>query len=183
MLVEDEDEAYAYAGAFTLTEVFQVGLLTDYFRAPDATTAAVVGGPDWSGPLFPPDGTEPFDGVEAKWIDPYVVFGKLVALIRDVPFDLDLVEPIWVWPPEEEMDYAPESAVVQFGDDVRDLLASVSPERIPELAAQWARIEEFSWTSDGQGDVDYLGAVVTGLVALSQRAQAAGEHLYCWWCV
>ena len=72
---------------------------------------------------------------------------------------------------------------MQFNDDVRDVLAGVPPERIPELAARWARIDEFSWSSDGQGDVDYLTAVVSGLVGLPQRAQAAGEHLYCWWCV
>jgi hypothetical protein len=160
-------------------------MLTDYFRARDGATAAVVDGPDWSGPLFPPEGTEPFDGVEAKWIDPYVVFPQLVAFVLDVPFDLDLVEPIWVWSPEEEMgaNGSPGSVVVQFGDDVRDALAGVSSERIPELADRWARIEEFSWSSDGHGDVDYLSAVVRGLVGLSQRAQAAGEHLYCWWCV
>ena len=161
-----------------------VGLLVDYFRAPDAAAAAAVDDPEWAGPLFPRGFAEPFDRVEAKGIDPSVALGKLVGLVQGVPWSLDLVEETLVRPTAEEAEAdPPESAVIQLGDGVRDVLASVTAERVPDLAARWATIEEFSGSSSGQGDADYLAEVLSGLAALSRRAQAAGEHLYCWWSV
>jgi hypothetical protein len=163
-----------------------VGLLTDYFRARDAAAAAVVDGPEWAGPLFPRGSAEPFDGVEAKRIEPWVVLPRLVGFVLGVPYSSDLVETIWIRPTEAELEAtgdSPESAVVQLGDGVRDVLAGVTAEQVPELAARWATIEEFSWTSSGQGDADYLAEVLSGLAVLSRRAQAAGEHVYCWWSV
>ena len=60
-------------------EVGLVGVLFDYFRAVDADSAAIVDADGWAGPLAPPDGAEPFDGVDAKGIDPIVMLGQLVA--------------------------------------------------------------------------------------------------------
>jgi hypothetical protein len=161
-----------------------VGLLADYFRAQDAAAAAVVDGPGWAGPLFPQGDAEPFDGVEAKWIEPYVVLPRLVGFVLGVPYSSDLVETTWVSPTADEADVdPPESAVIQLGDGARDAVASVTAEGVPDLAARWATIEEFSWSSGGQGDPEYLAEVLSGLAALSQRAQAAGEHVYCWWSV
>lgn len=163
-----------------------MGLLVDYFRARDVDAAAVVDGPEWAGPLYPRGDAEPFDGVPATSIEPYVVLPQLVGFVLGVPYTRDLVETTWVRPTALELETAddsPESAVVQLGDGVRDVLASVTAERVPELAARWARIEEFKWSSSGQGDADYLAEVLSGLIALSRRAQAAAEHLYCWWSV
>jgi len=96
------------------------------------------------------------------------------------------VETTWVRPTALELETAddsPENGVVQLGDGVRDALASVTEERVPELVARWTEIEEFKWFSGGRGDADYLAEVLSGLIVLSRRAQAAGEHLYCWWSV
>jgi hypothetical protein len=116
-----------------------VGLLADYFRAQDAAAAAVVDGPGWAGPLFPQGDADPFDGVEAEGIEPYVVLPRLVGFVLGVPYSPDLVETTWVRPSADEAEVdPPESAVIQLGDGVRDVLASVTAEQIPDLVARWA---------------------------------------------
>jgi hypothetical protein len=72
-----------------------MGVLFDYFRAPDAKTAkrAIdrLGGPLAPEPIF--------DGVDAKGIDPTVNLGQLVAFIRKVPWEVDIVRTTGIWPP------------------------------------------------------------------------------------
>jgi hypothetical protein len=163
-----------------------VGVLFDYFRAPDAKTAArAMQLP--AGPLLP----EPaFDGVEAKGIDPAVALGKLVALIRGVPWDVDLVRLVLVWPPpetqpasEEEYDALPEDSpwkggpmLEELNRDVCDTLATVDDARLAALAAQWAQIEEFHNTMSA----DDALSLIKDLVGLARRARDAGDRLYCW---
>ena len=163
-----------------------MGVLFDYFRAPDAKAAArAVELP--GGPLLP----EPaFDGVEAKGIDPCVVLGQLVAFIRGVPWDVDLVRTVLVWPPpetqpatEEEYEALPEDSPWKEGPllqaldrDVRDTLGTVDDARLPALAAQWARIEEFHHTMR----TDDALSLIKDLVGLARRARDAGHPLYCW---
>jgi hypothetical protein len=165
---------------------FPVGVLTDYFRAPDAKSAArAMELP--AGPLLP----EPaFDGVEAKRIDPCVVLGQLVALIRGVPWDVHLVRTVMVWPlPEtkpatkEAYNALPEASPWKQGPwleelerEVRDALATVDDARLPALADQWARIEEFHRTMSAEVAL----SLINDLVGLARRARDAGDRLYCW---
>ena len=163
-----------------------MGVLSDYFRAPDAKSAArAMELP--GGPLLP----EPaFDGVEAKGIDPYVVLGQLVALIRGVPWHVNLVRGVLVWPPpetepatKEQYNMLPEGSPWKEGPwlqelerEVRDTLATVEDTRLPALAAQWARIEEFHHTMSAEVALSFI----KDLVGLARRAHDAGDRLYCW---
>ena len=128
-----------------------MGVIFDYFRAPDAKAAAQAMDRQ-GGPLLP----EPaFDGVYTKWIDPQVILGSLVAFIRGTPYTLEMVRTKGVWPPpesapqnEEEYDALPDDSPWKEGPfleeldvETRDTLASVNDGRIADLAAQWAQIE------------------------------------------
>jgi hypothetical protein len=171
-----------------------VGILNDYFRAPDAASAARVAELP-AGPCGPRDyDAQPtFDGIEAKGgVDPSVVLGQLVALIRGVRWTPELASTEWVWPPEEQLpdvalsptseeEPAVEGAwVEELGVEVRDTLASVEDARLPELAARWAQIEEFPRYTDTASAALELA---TDLIALARRARAAGDRLYCWTCL
>ncbi|MFF0411840.1 hypothetical protein ACFYUY_15520 [Kitasatospora sp. NPDC004745] len=158
-----------------------MGVLTDYFRAPDA--AAVVR------ELERTDGGSPeFDGVRAKRIDPTVLLGQLVAAVRQEPWRAGLVTETPVWPtaplpgpggPADEDDpWATGPWVTELGDDVRDALAGAGDERLPPAVAVWAVAEEW-----GGADPAELLPVAEELVALAGRARAAGERLYCWICL
>ncbi|GIF72511.1 hypothetical protein [Asanoa siamensis] len=62
---------------------------------------------------------------------------------------------------------------------MRDALAGLSDEQLPELAVRWAAIEEFG----GFVPADVLVGTMGELAGLARRARAAGEHLYCWICL
>jgi hypothetical protein len=166
-----------------------VGVLTDYFRAPDAET--VLRAKDvLHGPLRSEAG---FDGVEAKAIDPGVVLGQLVAFIRRVPWESDLVPSTPVWPspesqPTSDAQYKalPEDSpwktgpwVEELGAPVRDTLAALDDTRVSDLAAQWARIKEFG----GIAEAEDLRSLIRDLRDLAKRAREAGDQLYCWICL
>lgn len=121
-------------------------------------------------------GQEPIvDAVDAKWIEPAVKLGKLVASALSVPWSAGLVAERLVWPEDgAEEDEGP--WVTELSDNVRDSLADIASWRIPDLVIEWAQIEEWG----GGADLEYLGEVLRELVGLSQRARDAGEHLYCW---
>ncbi|MEV5703770.1 hypothetical protein [Actinoallomurus sp. NPDC052274] len=78
-----------------------MGVLYDYFRAPDGETAFRL--------LDEGDGTPPgpatvhadIDALDAKGIDPDVILGQLIAFMRNVPWSVDLVQTVGVWPPPE----------------------------------------------------------------------------------
>lgn len=154
-----------------------VGVLFDYFRAADPGAAVLTDGPDWAGPFHPPAGVERFDGVDAKGIDPVVMLGQLVGFVQGVTSIADLVDTTGAALRADEQDDHANHGVLEILDETRDVLASVAAEQVPELAARWAEIEEFG----GYADADALAGTVTELVALSRRAEAAGEHLFCWW--
>ncbi|WP_344831065.1 hypothetical protein [Nonomuraea dietziae] len=138
-------------------------------------------------------GSTAFDAVDAKGIDPVVILGQLVALIRDVPYDLDLVRTITLYPPPEggpksldEWEALPEDSPYKEGPgieelpaDVRDSLAGVPDARLADLAERWGRIEEFF----GRPDEGYLTTLMGELRELAQRAQAEDQMIYCWTCV
>lgn len=147
-----------------------MGVLTDYFRAADA--AAVVRGMEHAeaGPVVG-EGA-PFAGVEGKWVDPDVVFGQLVAIIRGVPWHPRLVESRPVWPdvPEEA-----EAWVFELDDAARDSVAGVPESAVDEVAQAWARTDELAGLS-----VEHLRELVGELAELAREARDRGERLYCW---
>jgi hypothetical protein len=152
-----------------------MGVLFDYFRAPDAKTAArAMELP--GGPLLP---EAAFDGVEAKRIDPRVVLGQLVAFIRGVPWDVNLVRTVLVWPPPGTDPGTAETWLEELNLEVRDALAAVDDARLPVLADQWARIEEFH----RRVDTDVALSLIKDLVGLARRARDGGDRLYCWSCL
>lgn len=145
--------------------------LFDYFRAPgaDAVREAMDAG-DACSPMG-----EVFDGVEAKYVDPAVVLGTLVAAIRQVPWSPDLVRETLVWPAGGEHDLDHEGPwVSELGPSVRDALASGGD--LPRLAREWARTEELG----GHVDVADAQAFIETVVELARRAREADEHLFCW---
>lgn len=150
-----------------------MGVLTDYFRARDDVDAARVrshvGGPttksDGGGP--------PFDAVEAKGIDHAVVLGQLVAFVRGVDWTPVLCDGRLLEHASGDLDEGP--WVVALDDGIRDDLAGISPESLPDLAARWSRIEEL-----GGADPEELRPILEDLRALALRARDAGEHLYEW---
>ncbi|MEV4059894.1 hypothetical protein [Nonomuraea dietziae] len=160
----------------------------DYYRAADRQAAMAE--PDRG---RAESGSTAFDAVDAKGIDPVVILGQLVALIRDVPYDLDLVRTITLYPPPEggpksleEWEALPEDSPYKEGPgieelpaDVRDSLAGVSDARLADLAERWGQIEEFF----GRPDERYLTTLMGELRDLAQRARAEDQMMYCWTCV
>jgi|SRR5215475_2675512 len=159
-----------------------MGVVHDYFRAPNATEAVRVmdrlGGPLGPAPAF--------DGVETNGIDPFVMLGQLVAFIQQVPGEAATI----VWPsPEtkptsaEAYNRLPEDSPWKTGpwlnelsSRVRDTLAAVEDARFSELAAKWAGIEEFR----GHADERDLLVLIRELVGLARRARDVGDQVYCW---
>ena len=146
-----------------------MGVLYDYFRAPDASTAAAVlervGGP-MGGPDAPV-----LDAVDGKGIDPEVMMRTLQSLLTGVPYD----ELPW-----GEMlamsDDADGPWIMQLSEELRDALADAQASRLPAVAQQWVRTEEF-WDQATAAEVlPFLGEVT----AMARRARQAGERLYCW---
>ncbi|MEU4120165.1 hypothetical protein AB0F71_37395 [Kitasatospora sp. NPDC028055] len=162
-----------------------MGVLTDYFRAPDAEAVVrALDAADGSLAAVRAD----FDVVEAKRIDPGVVLAQLVAAIRAEPWRVDLVEDTPIWPttprpgpdgPRGEDDpWATGPWAFELDDATRDTLAELPDERIPEAVRQWAEAEEW-----GGVDPADLAPLAGELIALARRARAAGERLYCWICL
>lgn len=168
-----------------------MGVITDYCRAPDAKTAIRAMEMDESDDSLGPPLT--VDIVQAKGIDPTVVLGQVVAFIRGVSWDPDLVSSTLVWPPlgseplsKAAFDALPDESPLksgpwleELGAPVRDTLAAVDDARLPALADQWARVEEFH----GLAEAGQLLAILSDLVALARRARHAGDRLYCLTCL
>jgi hypothetical protein len=163
-----------------------MGNIYDYFRAADAT-AALRAMDRPGGPLFPQPA---FDGVPNKRVDPHVVLGMLLAFVRGDIWRVDTVQSVYVWPPAETEPangadwqnlpkdspwFTTEQWLLELGAQVRDDLAAVDDARLPNLAAQWARIEEF----DGRMPVEDALSLIRDLVGLARRARASGDQLYC----
>jgi hypothetical protein len=146
-----------------------VGVLFDYFRAPDASTAAVVlerlGGP--RDPEAPP-----LDAVAGKGFEPAVMLRKLQSLLTGVRYDeLPEAEVALLAVEGEDGPW-----IVQLSEELRDALAGAQPSRLPAVAEQWVRTEEF-WEQPPAAEVlPFLGEVT----ALARRARQADERLYCW---
>ncbi|MEU6036306.1 hypothetical protein ABZ801_12930 [Actinomadura sp. NPDC047616] len=159
-----------------------MGVLTDYFRAPDAESVVEALEPD--GSLF----GYGFDRVQTKGVDSCVVLGQLIAAITKVPWSPDLVKETTVWPttpypwpegPEDDDDpWVTGPWVTQLDSSVRDALAGVPDADVPELAAEWMRAEELDVTR-----VEHIQPLLEKLIELAVLARARGEQLYCWVCL
>ena len=147
-----------------------MGVLFDYFRAPDASTAAAVlerlGGPrDPDAPLL--------DAVAGKGFEPEVMLRKLQSLLTGVPYE-ELSEAELVAAEGEDGPW-----IVQLSEELRDALADAQASRLPVVVERWVRTEEF-WDQATTAEVlPFLGEVT----ALARRARQAGERLYCWICL
>jgi hypothetical protein len=162
-------------------------VLTDYFRAADAATVVRALECDEGRPLV--GGHEPhFEGMPAKRIDPDLVLGELVAAVRQVPWDVDLVGEAPVWPttpvpgpddvPDEDDPWTTGPWVVELDDEVRDVLAGVPEVELSAVVARWVRAEELhAWSADD------MRPIAEELIGLARRARAAGERLYCLICL
>ncbi|MEU8241258.1 hypothetical protein AB0C07_23685 [Actinoplanes missouriensis] len=150
-----------------------MGVLYDYFRAPSvAAVRAHMDENEADSPLL-----GDFDGLALKTIDPSVILGQLVAFAMGREWGTDLVDDRLAWPENGEQDPEHEGPWVTVLDDrVRDVLAGIAADRVPELAERWAAVEEFG----GFADADYLREVITDFTALATRAREQGESLYCW---
>jgi hypothetical protein len=170
-----------------------VGVLFDYFRAPDGETALRLLDQGEGVPPGPATVGAGVDALDAKGIDPHVILGQLLGLILAVPWSVDLVDTVGVWPPEEtkprslgEMERLPEDSpwntgpwVEQLDDRIRDAFAEVDDYALPSIAEQWARIEEFRGHMDAAHALD----IIEDFVALARRARQADDRLYCWICL
>jgi hypothetical protein len=170
-----------------------VGVLIDYFRAPDKATALRLLDQGDGVPRGPATIGSGVDALDLKGIDPHVTLGRLLGLILTVPWSVDLVETFGVWPPEEtkprsleEMNRLPEESpwktgpwLEELADRIRDAFADVDDYALPSIAGSWARIEEF----DGHMDATLALDIVEDVVALARRARQAGDRLYCWTCL
>ncbi|MEU7889295.1 hypothetical protein AB0B54_27655 [Microbispora bryophytorum] len=130
--------------------------------------------------------------MDAKWIDPHLKLGTLIALMTGVPYTVDLVASMSVYPPPqgapksmEEWESLPEDSPYAEGPWieelpvlVRDALADVDDSRLPEITRQWAQHDEFrDWSPV---DKDNLLTLAKELVDLARRAKSSGQMLYCW---
>ncbi|WP_067816315.1 hypothetical protein [Actinomadura kijaniata] len=165
-----------------------MGVLFEYFRAADRGAALVLLGPDGDPPSAPSATTA--DALRAEGIDSTVMLGQLVALVREVPWDSDLVRVDLVWPESEPDaadagDLAEDSpwnsgvTVEELDDGLRDDLAAVPDAELPALAGRWARIERTDELTD-DADPEALAALLAQLVGLARRARDDGDHLYSW---
>ncbi|MGW2255773.1 hypothetical protein ACWCXH_37340 [Kitasatospora sp. NPDC001660] len=160
-----------------------MGVLVDYFGAHDAASVVrVLKQTDGESPL----GTEPsvFDGVEAKGVDPTVVLAMLIAAIRQVAWQVDLVDETTVWPaspvpgPEDTEDEASPWVtgpwVSELRPPVRDTLAAVHDLDVPAVTTAWVQAVEL------HGGAEDMQPVAEELIRLARRAREADEQLYCW---
>lgn len=155
-----------------------MGVLYDYFRAADDATVEKLMEVTDGGPLLDRrDGRKVTDGIGTRNIDPAVVLGQLLAFARDVPWAVGLVAMTIVWPDGPQA--APDDPwVARLDDATRDGLADITDDQLPSLADEWGQIAELSYGADLPPDA--MLPLLTDLVALARRAQAANEALYCW---
>jgi hypothetical protein len=162
--------------------------LYDYFRAADLDQAlAIALAP--GGPCGREGVAAGVDALSLKHVDPPVVMGKLLALVRGVEWSIRLYDRVTVWPtgpkPRAAEDFTEDSPwvtgpwVEDLGTAFRDSIAAVDDSRLPEISGTWQSIEELegcdasTWALEAVGDV----------VELARRARAANESIYCWMCL
>ncbi|GAA4905953.1 hypothetical protein LX16_3440 [Stackebrandtia albiflava] len=159
--------------------------LYDYFRAPDTDTVLKRLAVDRGSPLYPSGGGPPvFPGVDAKGIDPGVVLGTLVALIRDTEWTPATLDSRLIWPfPEpgtedtwkETLSEHEGPWVEELPDGIRDLFADLRAADLLGWCERWARLEDL------EGSVpEELAGWLAVFVAFAEEARDHDESLFCW---
>ena len=149
-----------------------MGILTDYFAAPDDAQAgsAARRGPSSPDPLT----NQPvFPTVELKGIDPFVVLGTLAGLLTDRPYAEAKSDPRHGELVASAGDEGP--WVVAVTAELVTALAAATPTDLDAVAVRWAATEEL----EGSDPADLAGAL-RRLATLCVRADDAGHRLYCW---
>jgi hypothetical protein len=113
------------------------------------------------------------DAVAGKGFEPEVMLRRLQALLTGVPYD-ELPEGQLLAMEGEDGPW-----IVRLPEELRDALADVQPSRLPAVAEQWVRTEEFWEQATAAEVLPFLDEVT----ALAGRARQAGERLYCWICL
>ncbi|MFB6610251.1 hypothetical protein ACFCVO_08030 [Agromyces sp. NPDC056379] len=150
-----------------------MGILFDYFTAPDDAGAASI---LEHGPLGP--GSEPvFPTVSTKGIDPAVGLGTAAALLTGRTFDEILADSADSGPIAEDGDGT--IFVIEVDDVVTEAIADADESRLREVAVPWAQAEEFGGHADPADLAEFLIAIRS--IALTARSDGAG--LYCWICI
>ena len=144
-----------------------MGVLFDYFAAPDdaAAGAVVEQGP-----------AGVFETVSTQ-IDCLVALGYVEELLDGRSLGEQLDDPRTGGLVEQRADG--EVAVLTISDAMRTALASAADAELPRVARDWSAAEEFG----GAADPAELAAVLRDLGALARTAREAGHGLYCWVCV
>jgi len=104
-----------------------MGVLYDYFRAASDASAIKLMEDLGGGPVVTATGS-PVDAIDLKGIEPAVTLGKLVGLVRGVPWDVNLVQSPLLWSLDEQGPW-----LMSIADGARDTLASIEAERFAEL--------------------------------------------------
>ncbi|GAA1937964.1 hypothetical protein [Kitasatospora viridis] len=163
-----------------------MGILCDYFRAPDAEAVRrVLELTEGSSPVIGEDAA--FDGIDAKGIEPSVVLGQLIAAIEQAPFD-PARQDTAVWPlgpepgpgmiPDDDDPWSTGPWVFELDPRTCAALAGVADTDALAIATRWARAEELH-----PARPETLREVLDELSALARRAREADERVYCWICL
>ncbi|WP_433465547.1 hypothetical protein [Spirillospora sp. CA-128828] len=159
-----------------------MGVLCDYFRAPDRSTALAFVDDLFTAAEAHPDA----EAVDLKGIDPVVILGKLVTLLSGRPYEQMMVSgdiPVDHIPGPELL--TPEDGdvfLVELDVSVRDTLAGATEATLDDVAFVWANIEEFIGWRDTWNEADELRPIIDALVGIARRARAADQMLYCLIC-
>lgn len=142
-----------------------MGLLTDYFIAPDdaAAAGAVSRGPS---ALFPT--------VEGNGLEPTVHLGTLEEILTGRTFEEvldDARDPV-----AHQDDYS--VLVVPVSVLLLDALLGSSPEALSVAATSWSQTEELAGS-----DPEPLAAFLADLAELTRKARSTNSGIYCWVCV
>lgn len=155
-----------------------MGVLTDYFSAPDDETAASaldrIGGP--ARPSADPSPLPPFDTFEAKGLDPYVIMGEIEEALTGQDYEVITADPQHARMITGRGDEGP--WVFAVSRPLQAALAQANSGKLARAAEQWSQAEEVHGASP-----ESLIWVLEGLSDLARRATAKNEHLYCWVCL
>jgi hypothetical protein len=142
-----------------------VGVLYDYFAAPDDAAAGAVIDEGPAG-LFETVATKIDCVVELAYVEE-LLGGRSVDEQLDDPRTGGVVE------------QCDERLVLSISEEMQAALASLPDAELPQIARMWAQAEEF----EGAADPAHLELVLRDLRALSQTATERTLGLYCWACV
>jgi hypothetical protein len=155
-----------------------MGVLTDYFSAPSDEAAASaldrVGGP--ARPATGPSPLPPFDTLESKGLDPYVIMGKLEEALTGQDYRVITAGSQYARVVAGRGDEGP--WVCKVSSPLQAALALAGSGEFARAAVEWSRAEEHHGASP-----EDLTWVLEGLSGLARRATAKDEHLYCWVCL